>query len=308
MSSDPPTDPKIPKTSEDLTEERNEHIGTHGELILPDVVPIIRDGSASPFGIWLNRWWFRTNYLLRGIAGTGVEWFAFFVGAAAQYPKVSVVLLAITVMFTEEKFSEQPVMTNIMKYAMQSYDPDAADRIFAEKPVERDPIGKAARKAMETATKDYMESSEYLELQDEISQDVQRQTRRQTYAAAGMTEDVKAVDQEILEAAQERASKRASKRAAEKADEAPAEEAPEEIPRTETSHIERATPEPEPEPEPEAAPEPEPAPEVVPEPEPTEGGAQRTPAERTLREGRKALEAGSALAGKLLPPAKKESK
>ena len=218
---DTPTDPGLAKSPEG-TVQADQHIGSHGELVLPDVVPIVNPATATPFGLWLNRWWIRTHFLMRGVAGTGAEWFTFIVGAAAQYPKVSVFFLVVGTIFTEENFSEHPIMTNFMKYAMTSYDPDAAEKIFAEKPVEHDPIGKAAKKAVETATKEYMDSSEYLELQDEIAQDVQRQTRRKAYLAAGMTEDVKAVDEEIAAALAARKQARLKK----EAEKAPVEVAP----------------------------------------------------------------------------------
>ena len=271
MASDPETDPgldaatkKGPKApTPEATAQADQHIGAHGELVLPDVVPIVNLETATKFGVWLNRWWIRTHYLLRGIAGTGAEWFTFFVGAAAQYPKVSVVLLAIGTVFTEEKYSEHPIMTNVMKYAMTSYDADAAEKIFAEKPVENNPIGKAAKKAVEEATKTFMDSSEYQELQTEIAQDVQMQARRQAYLGAGMVEDAHAVDEEIKAAREERRAVRKAKQA---------EAAPEEVAPTlpEVHHV-VALEAPEPEPERVEVPVEEietPAPEVQEEPLP----------------------------------------
>lgn len=211
---DPKTDPRI-KSPVGAVEEKDEHIGAHGELVLPDVVPIVVEGHTGRFGIMVNEGWIRTNYFMRGVAGTMAEWFTFVAGVASTYPKVSVILLTIAAVTAEEKFSDQPMFTNLVKYIMQSYDPDAADVIFAEKVVDPDPIGKAAAKATDEATKDFLESADYRLLKDEIEQDVNRQIRRQAYVAAGMTADVEAIDQEIVAAREARRVAREEKAAKE---------------------------------------------------------------------------------------------
>lgn len=280
MPSDPPTDPgiKIPKPG---VNEKNEHIGAHGELVLPDVVPIVVEGHTGRFGLLANEGWIRTNYFMRGVAGTMAEWFTFVSSVASTYPKVAIILLVVAAVTAEEKFSEQPMFTNLVKYLMQSYDPDAAEKIFAEKPVDPDPIGKAAKKVTDEATKEFMESADYRLLKDEIEQDVNRQIRRQAYVSAGMTADVEALDQEILEAREARRLAREAKAAEENP---PKEE--EHVP---TSHIQGTSLTPR---EPEPAPEPVAEPEVVPventEPVPAErkegAGKRRSQAERVLDE------------------------
>ena len=223
MAVSPPVDPAAPApvdpadhgvrrvTTDDEPVQQNEHIGQGGEFVLPDVVPIIVEGHHSIVGKYANEAWIRTHYLLRGVAGTGVEWFVFLAGAASQYPKVSVVLLSFAAMIAEERWSEQPMLTNAIKYAMTAYDPDAADKIFAPKLLDTDPIGTAARKVTDEATKAFLTSADYRILKDDIEQDVQRQIRRQAYVAAGMADDVAAIDAEAAEARHARAEARRAK-------------------------------------------------------------------------------------------------
>lgn len=211
MSSDPPTDPGL-RTSPtpEATPQANEHIGTHDELILPDVVPIIHPEHAGWFLKWINEQWVQWHYFSRGVAGTAVEWYLFFVGVGEHNKKLSIILLLFLAVTIEEKYSDQPFFTNGVKYLMHAVDPEAAEIIFAEKVVEPDPIGKAAAQATEEATKAFMESAEYRLLKDDIEADVNRQIRRQAYASAGMDEDVQLIDEEIAASREERRQKRAA--------------------------------------------------------------------------------------------------
>ena len=198
----------------EASNQANEHIGTHDELVLPDVVPLLHPEHAGRFLRWLNEQWIQWHYFSRGIAGTGVEWYLFFVGVGTQNKRLSIVLLCFLMVTVEEKYSEQPFFTNMVKYVMHAIDPEAAEIIFAEKKVTADPIGKAAALATEDATQTFTDSAEYRLLKTEIEADVSRQIRRQAYVAAGMKEDVVALDAEIVEARQARAAKREVKEAA----------------------------------------------------------------------------------------------
>jgi hypothetical protein len=187
---------------------QNKKVGKDDGVTLPDVVPLISATHTSSVGLFANEFWVRANWLLRGLFGTAVEWMTFFTEAGLQYPKVSVVGLAILSTVYEESYSTNPIMTNTIQYAMESYDPSAAEKIFRPKPIAADPLGDASKKLLTEATADYLKSTAYAELKTEVEQDVQRQIRRQTYAAAGMKEDVAAVDAEIVAACEERKAKR----------------------------------------------------------------------------------------------------
>lgn len=218
MSKDPPTDPGLNQKSlpDSAEPQTNEHIGTHGELILPDVVPIVRSDNPSRLARWVGQQWIEVNYFARGWAGTGVEWYLFFVGVGEQNKKLSIVLIGFLLVTVEEKYSDQPFFTNMVKYVMHAVDPDAAEIIFKEREVDPDPIGKAAAIAVEDATKSYMESAEYRTLKDDIEADVRYQSRRQAYLSAGMKEDVLLLDEEMAVIREERSGRKKLKEEAEK--------------------------------------------------------------------------------------------
>lgn len=184
-------------------------------LTLPDVVPIIDAAHSGPVGRFLNAWWIKVNYILRGVAGTGVQWYIFFAQAATKHPRTAVIVLGLVAMVTEEKFSEQPVITNCIRYTMESLDPRAASAIFAKGPP-KDPVGDAARMTAEEATAAYLASPEYAELKLEVEEGAQFRVRRQSYIAAGMLAE--AHDVEVAAAARtvERRAERAQRAADER--------------------------------------------------------------------------------------------
>lgn len=193
----------------------NRRIGVNGELTLPDVTPIIHPLHAGRFMRWLNEQWIQFHYFTTGIEAVIVERYLFYVGVGAQNPRTTAAMLALVIVISEERFSTQPILTNLMKYWMHYFDPEAADAIFAERPVMQDPIGKAAAIAVEEATKSYMESAEYRTLKDDIEADVRYQSRRQAYLSAGMKEDVVLLDQEIAQIREERFARKQAKEEAE---------------------------------------------------------------------------------------------
>lgn len=192
MSTSPPVDATDPGFK-----QTNTKVGAGDEFTLPDVVPIVSPTHTSRVGLIAQEVWLRVNWLARGIAGTMVQWFVFFaeVGKAYPLPAYSTALVFLTTV--QEKYSEEPILANTIRYMMTSYDPKAAEMIFAPPEDEGDPVRLAGRKATEEATRKYLESPEYQDLKDEIELDVQMQVRRQAYAAAGMAEEVKEVDKEI---------------------------------------------------------------------------------------------------------------
>lgn len=197
-----PTDPGF--------KQNNTKIGANSEFTLPDVTPIISPHHTSRVGIVANEVWVRTNWLMRGLAGTAVDWFTFFAEVGSAYPKISAILLGLSSVTIEEKYNDNPIITNCIRYGMETFDPAAAAKIFDPKIYPPDPIGDASRKLLADATRAYLDSTEYQALKVDVEQDVQRQIRRQTYAAAGMKDDVAAVDAEIAAAAAARVAKRAS--------------------------------------------------------------------------------------------------
>lgn len=196
-----PTDPGF--------KQNNAKIGANSEFTLPDVTPIISPQHTSRVGIVANEVWVRTNWLMRGLAGTAVDWFTFFAEVGSAYPRISAILLGLFSVTIEEKYSDEPIITNSIRYGMEVFDPAAAAKIFAPKIYPPDPIGDASRKLLADATQAYLDSAEYQALKVDVEQDVQRQIRRQTYAAAGMKDDVIAVDAEIAAAAAARAARNA---------------------------------------------------------------------------------------------------
>lgn len=228
-------------------------------VVLPDVVPIVAEGHTGKVGLFVNAWWIRLNLIARGVAGTGAQWFEFTGQMAGRHPTTAIVLLSLLSITTEERFSEQPVLTNIIRYAMTTYDPDAAARIFAPKEYDADPIGTLAKQATVEATKAFHDSPEYRLLREDLQRDAALQARKQAYLDAGMPETAAAVEVEIEAARKERA--------------------PEAAPEVEAAHP--------------AAPPPPPEPlEVAPAPELE---AAPTPEEKALRRAERDLKAGARL-------------
>lgn len=180
--------------------QNNMKVGAQGEFTLPDVVPLVNVRHASPWMLWGNERWVRYNFLFRGFAGTAVDWFVFFSEIGKAYPLPSYSLLLVCTTTLEEKYSEEPFLSNTVRYAMTSYDPKAAEMIFAPKAPAGDPIQRAAKTIVEEATKEYLQSSEYIALKAEVEQNVQMQVRRNTFFAAGMKVEAAEVDLEIIEA------------------------------------------------------------------------------------------------------------
>lgn len=213
MSTPPPVDATDPGFK-----QTNTKVGADDEFTLPDAVPIVSPSHTSWVGLTAQEVWVRTNWLARGIAGTMVQWFVFFAQIGKAYPLPAYSVALVLVMAVEEKHAEEPILSNTIRYMMTSYDPKAAEMIFAPPEDAGDPVKLAGRRATEEATRKYLESPEYRDLKTEIELDVQLQVRRQAYAAAGMVEEVKEVDRE-------RATLRAERRA-EHEREAVVEEAP----------------------------------------------------------------------------------
>ena len=207
--SDPPTDPGLGvSSSPEASEQKNDKIGEHAEITLPDVVPIVDKEHAGKLLLWVGELWIQLHYLVRGVAGTWVEWYLFFVAVSMKNPRISACLLAILVVFTEENYSQHPFLTNIMKYGMHYFDPEAADKIFAEREVDPDPIGKGIKLTIEDATKEYMESSEYRDLQEEVTLYTQYQFKRGTYISTGMVDELRELDAEMTALRGERKARR----------------------------------------------------------------------------------------------------
>lgn len=205
MSTDYP-DPTPVEPTDPGFKQRNDKVGANSEFTLPDIVPIILHGHTTKVGIYTQEFWVRSNFFARGLAGTMVQWFVFLAEIGKAYPLPAYSLLLLVTTTLDEKYSEQPILSNTVKYMMTSYDPKAAEMIYAPKAAAGDPVKAAGRLATEEATKAYLESPEYQDLKAEIALDVQMQVRRQAYAAAGMTVEVKALDEEIMAS---RAAKRA---------------------------------------------------------------------------------------------------
>lgn len=213
MSSDPPTDPGTrPAVSSLLgagesieVEDRNQEVSKG--IFLPDVVPIVAAGHTGAVGLFVNAWWIKLNLIIRGILGTGVQYVDFFLQFGEKHKQIAVVFLALLSVTVEEKWSDEPIITNSIKYGMEYLDPTAAEKIFAKAPA-KDPIGDAARKAVEDATAKFLSSPDHAELQLEIDEGTEFKLRRQYYLAAGMLTEAHDVE---LEAAQRTAERRAEK-------------------------------------------------------------------------------------------------
>lgn len=222
-SSDPPTNPGVPRAvPASDSADQDAHVRVGLDIRLPVPVDIIDRDHATRAGFWVNQLWLDANSIAIGLFGTGASWFVACASLAAQHPRTAVACLAILSVLTEEKFSDQPIFTNLLRYGMESYDEDAAAKIFAERPVDPDPIGTAAKKAVEEATATFLESADYRLFKDEIEMDVNRQTRRQGYIAAGMTAEVEAIDEEITAAREQRRAERERAKEAEHPQEEPA--------------------------------------------------------------------------------------
>jgi len=232
MSTDYPDPPPPAETTDPGFKQRNQKVGANDEFTLPDIVQIISPTHTTWVGRYTQEGWVRGNFLARGIAGTAVQWFVFLaeIGRAYPLPSYSIALILLTTV--DEKFSEEPIMSNTIKYMMTSYDPKAAEMIFAPKAAAGDPVKAAGRMATEEATKAYLESPEYQDLKAEIALDVQMQVRRQAYAAAGMTVEVKALDEEIAASRAEKRAEHEREKEAKPIEVPPIEEAPpiEEVP------------------------------------------------------------------------------
>ena len=186
------------------SEDQDAHARVGMDIKLPVPVAIVDEDKATRPGLFINHVWIEFNIFFIGIYGTAASWYLAIASLASQHPQTAVVILSLLSVFSEEKFSTQPILTNTIKYVMTSYDPSAASTIFAVKPVDPDPIGNASRKILTDATTDYMKSAEYATLKTETEQDVQRQIRKQTYLAAGMKDDAADVDLEITAAREAR--------------------------------------------------------------------------------------------------------
>lgn len=194
---DTPTNPQI-KTF--TVEDQDAHARVGMDIKLPVPVAIVDEERATRLGLFINRIWIEFNIFFIGIFGTAASWFLAIASLANQHPRTAVVLLSLLSVFTEEKFSSQPIITNTIHYAMETFDPLAAEKIFAVKAIDPDPIGNASRRILTDATTDFMKSTEYASLKADTEQDVQRQIRKQTYLAAGMKDDAADVDVEITAA------------------------------------------------------------------------------------------------------------
>jgi hypothetical protein len=241
MPSEPATDPGLRTPSVSGLEDQDAHQRVGQDVRLPVPVAIVDEANATRFGLLLNWVWIRGNTGAIGVFGTVASWYLAFASLGTQHPRTAVILIGLLAVFTEERFSAQPIVTNLMRYGMESFDPEAAEKIFAVKAVDPDPIGTAARKVIQEATEAFLESPDYRILKDEIESDVRRQSRREAYLSAGMDDDVRALDVEIREASLEREAKRAKEREERRAKEEPVEPAPEPVERSvepDTTHTE----------------------------------------------------------------------
>ena len=204
--SEAPATPPTPVATVFAIPQRNRTVGAHDEFVLPDVSPIIEEGHTSRVGLVASEVWIRGNTLLIGIFGTLVDWFVFFAEIGKAYPSAAALAFAAVALPLEERYSEHPYVGNTIHYAMEVLDPVAAAKIYAPKEVDPDPVTHASQQILSEATATYLKSAEYAALKAEVEQDVQRLIRRNTYRAAGMTEEAAAVDAEIAAAHAEKAS------------------------------------------------------------------------------------------------------
>lgn len=223
MPSDPVTDPGLTPTPPALTghEDQDAHQRVGQDVRLPVPVAIVDENLATRPGLFLNQVWLRGNNVAIGVFGTAASWFLAFASLANQHPRIAIAILSLLTIVSEEKFSTQPVVTNLLRYGMESFDPSAADKIFAVKPVDPDPIGTAADKIIAESTKAFFESPDYRLLKDETDAEVRRQLRREVYLSAGMEDDVVALDAETARARAKREAKRAKAEALEQGTEDP---------------------------------------------------------------------------------------
>ncbi len=197
---------RSPDATDPGLRQNNQQIGSHAELTLPDVVPLIEPTGrhTTRVGILVNEVWIRNHWFWRGVFGTTAEWFTFFVGAAAQYPKVSVIGLAVFAVLYEENYSKNPVVTNTIQYAMESYDPVAAEKIFRPEVIEKHPIDVVSEKLLTDVTAEFLDSVEYATLRADVEQGVHRQVRIGAYEAAGMREEADEVREDARRAREAR--------------------------------------------------------------------------------------------------------
>lgn len=212
-----------PEATDPGFKQRNQKVGANDEFTLPDIVQIISPTHTTWVGRYTQEFWVRLNFLLRGLAGTLVQWFVFFAEIGKAYPAAAALAFASVTLPLEEKYSENPYVGNTIHYAMEVIDPAAAAKIYTPKVFAADPVGDASKKLLDEATKAYLASPEYAQLKIEVEADVQRQIRKSVYLSAGMKTDAAEVDAEIAQAAQERAARRLA--VLDELDE-PAEEAP----------------------------------------------------------------------------------
>ena len=209
MSTDYPDPQPVAEPTDPGFKQHNAKVGAHEEFTLPDVTPIINPLHTSSVGRFANEFWVRMNWLFRGIAGTSVDWFVFFAEIGKAYPRQTALVAAFIIIPLEEKYSDNPYISNTFQYCLEVIDPAAAEKIFRPKVIAEDPVGDASKKLLTEATSSFLKGPEYAELKLEVEQDVQRQVRKTTYLAAGMKEDAAAVEAEIIAACALRKEKRA---------------------------------------------------------------------------------------------------
>ncbi len=212
-----PTDPVIvpvgdgvERTDPGLVKQKDRRIGEAGEIPLPDAVNFIDPEHASRFMRWCNEQAIQVQNVMIGGYSFFVEWYVSIAKLFMKFPMIGGIFSLVLIVFLEEKFSEHPYLSNAVKYYYYKEDPEAAAMIFAEREVDPDPIGTGIKATIEKATKAYMESPEYRQLQEEVALYTRYQYQRGTYISTGMTDELADLDAEMEMIRAERKAKKAA--------------------------------------------------------------------------------------------------
>jgi len=168
----------------------DEKVERDGKLYLPVPHPLIEKPAAGSWGETVNSCWRGTNYFLRGLYGTFVEWGVSWMDLALEYPKVAVLFMLLGAVTMEETMNENPMVSGTFQYVLYSMDPEAAHIIFppetklseAEQIIE-----KMAADILTRSAEDYYQSPEYHELELQVRAKMHTEVREALLAMSGIT-------------------------------------------------------------------------------------------------------------------------